>query len=228
MTAVEAVTPQAPQTWATWVFDCDGVILDSNRIKTEAFREVALPYGDAAAQALVAFHVAHGGVSRYAKFAHFLSHILGRGHAPEPEVAALAAAYGEQVYLKLLDCPMAEGLAALRAACPGAGWMVVSGSDQAELRRVFAARGLDALFDQGIYGSPANKDEILARELATGTIKQPALFVGDSRYDHEAATRAGLHFVFASRWSEFHEWPQYCAAHHIPVVAGVAALREQA
>ena len=27
------------------VFDCDGVVLDSNRIKTEAFRIAALPWG---------------------------------------------------------------------------------------------------------------------------------------------------------------------------------------
>ena len=37
----------------TWFFDCDGVILDSNAAKTEAFRMVATPYGGEAAEALV-------------------------------------------------------------------------------------------------------------------------------------------------------------------------------
>lgn len=52
------------QSDTTLVFDCDGVVLNSNRIKTEAFRVVAAPYGDAAAGALVQYHLAHGGISR--------------------------------------------------------------------------------------------------------------------------------------------------------------------
>ena len=62
--------------YLTLIFDCDGVVLDSNRVKTEAFRAAAMPWGRAAAEALVANHVANGGVSRYEKFASFLEHIL--------------------------------------------------------------------------------------------------------------------------------------------------------
>ncbi|MFH7588150.1 HAD family hydrolase, partial [Oceanimonas smirnovii] len=58
--------------YVTLVFDCDGVVLNSNKVKTEAFYKAALPYGEAAAQAMVDYHVAHGGVSRYKKFAYFL------------------------------------------------------------------------------------------------------------------------------------------------------------
>ena len=61
-----------PIDYATLVFDCDGGVLDSNRIKTEAFRSAALPWGEAAAQALVDHHIGHGGVSRVAKFGHFM------------------------------------------------------------------------------------------------------------------------------------------------------------
>ncbi|NLC22432.1 MAG: HAD family hydrolase, partial [Halomonadaceae bacterium] len=30
--------------YLTLVFDCDGVVLDSNRVKTEAFYQATLPY----------------------------------------------------------------------------------------------------------------------------------------------------------------------------------------
>lgn len=40
------------QKYETLVFDCDGVLLDSNRVKTEAFWTVASQFGQAAADAL--------------------------------------------------------------------------------------------------------------------------------------------------------------------------------
>jgi phosphoglycolate phosphatase-like HAD superfamily hydrolase len=219
-----------PAAYASLVFDCDGVVLDSNRIKTEAFRAAALPWGAAAAEALVAHHVANGGISRHRKFAHFLDAILPE-HAPGavpgrdgPGMEELLSAYAQAVRAGLMSCAVAEGLAALRAATAGARWCIVSGGDQAELREIFAARGLDGLFDGGIFGSPDSKDTILARELAAGTIRRPALFLGDSRYDHEAAARAGLDFVFVSGWSEFSGWPDHVARHGLPAVTRLADL----
>ncbi len=219
-----------PANYTTLVFDCDGVVLDSNKVKTEAFRTAALPWGEAAADALVAHHVAHGGISRYAKFAHFLDSILP-DHAPQavpgrdgPDLDTLLTAYAGAVRAGLMSCAITEGLEDLRAATPDARWLIVSGGDQAELREVFAARGLAAHFDGGIFGSPDSKDLILAREIAAGTIRSPALFLGDSRYDHIAATRAGLDFIFLSGWSEFHGWQDYVAAHHIPHCHAVASL----
>lgn len=216
--------------YATLVFDCDGVVLDSNRLKTEAFRAAALPWGAAAAQALVVHHTAHGGVSRFAKFRHFLDHILP-AHAPGavpgrdgPDLEALLDAYAQAVRDGLMTCAVAEGLERLRAATPDARWMIVSGGAETELRAVFAARGLDGYFDGGIFGSPDSKDEILARELASGNIRQPALFLGDSRYDHQAARAAGLDFVFVSGWTELRDWPAFVAEHGLGSVPDIAAL----
>lgn len=213
-----------PERFATLVFDCDGVILNSNRIKTDAFRQVALRFGPDAADALVQFHVRRGGVSRYRKFEHLLVDILGQTGV-EQEVQVLAKEYGDRVYCELLRCSMAPGLQELRKATTGQAWMVVSGGDEAELRRVFKARGLDALFDRGIYGSPAAKDVILQRELSSHNLERPALFVGDSRYDHEVAHGAGLQFVFVHGWSEFQGWQEYCGAHKIPAIEKIADLR---
>ena len=216
--------------YATLVFDCDGVVLESNRVKTEAFRSAAAPWGDAAAAALVAHHVAHGGVSRYAKFAHFLDRILP-AHAPGQMpgrdgtgLEALLAAYAGAVRAGLMSCAVADGLEALRRATPAARWLIVSGGDQAELREIFAARGLAAHFDGGIFGSPDTKDAILARELAAGTIRRPALFLGDSRLDHEAAHRARLDFIFVSGWSEMPGWEGYVRRHGLSAVQDLAAL----
>jgi beta-phosphoglucomutase-like phosphatase (HAD superfamily) len=46
--------------YKTWIFDCDGVLLDSNRIKTQAIFEAAKPHGEEAAMKLVEYHKEKG------------------------------------------------------------------------------------------------------------------------------------------------------------------------
>lgn len=209
--------------YCSLVFDCDGVVLNSNHVKTEAFYQAALPYGEAAAQALVDYHVANGGISRYRKFDYLLGHILGLPSTPE-SLNALLTRYAALVHDGLRSCAVAPGLHTLRAQLPSANWLIVSGGDQEELREVFAVRELSALFDGGIYGSPDAKDMILARELGRGNIRMPALFLGDSRFDHQCATAAGVDFVFLSGWSEFKGWPEYFLANPVAVRESLSAL----
>ena len=214
---------QKRRIYRTWIFDCDGVILDSNKVKTEAFRQVARPFGEEVVKALVAYHVRHAGASRYQKFAYLLQELLNEQPRVE-KVNALARQFGNTVYHDLLDCAIVEGLDELRRTTVDSRWMVVSGGDQDELRRLFVERGLNSLFDGGVFGSPANKDEIITRERIAGNLLTPALFIGDSRYDHETAKRAGIDFVFAHAWTEFEGWQQYAATHHFPVVSSVKEL----
>ncbi len=208
--------------YQTLVFDCDGVVLDSNKVKTQAFYQAALPYGETAAQALVEYHCLHGGVSRYKKFAWFIAQqpsvIDGHG------LDELLTSYASHVWQGLLDCEVTADLASLRQRNPQQRWLIVSGGDQAELRKVFMHRGMDSWFDGGIFGSPDAKDLILARELQSGNIAGKALFLGDSRYDFEVAHQAGLDFVFISDWTEFHDYPQFCAGRGLSVVRKVSDL----
>lgn len=199
--------------YSTLVFDCDGVVLDSNKVKTRAFYEAALPYGEAAAEALVKHHVANGGISRYKKFSWFCDNIAQGLGGPGRE--ELLKRYAEFVLEGLLTCESAPGLEQLRAATPNSRWLIVSGGDQAELRDVFAQRGLLAFFDGGIFGSPDTKDDILARELKSGNITQPALFLGDSKYDYQAASQAGLDFVFVSGWTEVEDWQNWASTYSL-------------
>ena len=62
--------PFSVDEYLTLVFGCDGVVLDSNKIKTEAFHQTTLPYGESATKSMMEYHITKGGVSRYKKFAH--------------------------------------------------------------------------------------------------------------------------------------------------------------
>lgn len=208
--------------YSTLVFDCDGVVLDSNKLKTSAFYQATLPYGEVAARAMVEHHVTNGGVSRYKKFAHFLEQIVPGKVGPELD--ALLQAYADHVHGGLLSCAIAPGLEELRQHTPNARWLIVSGGDQAELRDVFARRGIAELFDGGIFGSPDNKNKILAVELANTNIKKPCIFLGDSKYDYAAAKYADLDFVFISQWTDVQEYKTWCDLNNITWISAVREL----
>lgn len=205
--------------YKTLVFDCDGVVLDSNQLKTEAYYRVAVAFGanHQQAQALVDYHIRLGGISRFIKFRYFLDEIM---HQPvtDDAMATLLESFAEEIHRELLACEIAPGLMELRELTRHTRWMLVSGGDQTELRGLFAERGIDELFDAGIFGSPDNKDVILEREIANGNLMQPALFFGDSQYDHEASRRAGLDFIFVSYWTELRDWQAYCRKNDITVI----------
>ena len=207
------------------VFDCDGVILDSNKLKTQAFYQAALPFGETAAQALVDYHVQNGGVSRYRKFEYFLSSILGVSVNSE-ELENLLTTYANIVREGLLTCEIAPDLRELRQVLSHTRWLVVSGSDQTELRYIFEQRGLSKLFDGGIFGSPDNKIDILERETSSSNIRMPALFLGDSEYDHQAAVHSGLDFLFISKWTEFQNWQAYCSKNQIQFINDICELKK--
>lgn len=200
--------------YRTLVFDCDGVLLNSNKVKTQAFYKATLPYGEQAAQAMVAYHVSHGGISRYKKFEYFLQ-TLAPTVVDGPTLEDLLLTYAQEVRRGLLRCDVASGIQKLRSQTAGARWLVASGGDQAELRALFETRELAELFDGGIFGSPDDKADIVAREIANGNIQAPTLFIGDSRYDHVVAVQNNIDFVFLSGWSEFSGWQEYCSIHSI-------------
>lgn len=216
------------QQYKTLVFDCDGVVLNSNQTKIDAYYEVGKRMGgsDAQAQAFVNHHVTKGSFPRNGKIEYYFEHII-----KQPLTDALMQqylqAFEEVLGDTLMHCEVATGLDALKVATPRAAWMLLSGGDQAELRKIFPRRNLAHLFEAGIFGGPDKKDDVLAREKANGNIQFPALFLGDSKYDHQAATRAGIDFVFLSEWTEVPDWQDYCAKNKITTLGNVSQLLTQ-
>lgn len=209
--------------YKTICFDCDGVILNSNAIKANVFYEAALPYGEVLAQALRRYHVLNGGISRYQKFDYFLKELVSQNMSG-PGLEELLEKFGDLVREGLLTCEIAMGLYELKEKNRLSNWCVVSGGDQKELRDIFQTRGLSSLFDVGIFGSPETKEEILEHLIHINFLKNPALFLGDSLYDHVVAKKFGLDFIFVSDWTEFSDHKQYCENNNIPVIRNLNQL----
>ncbi len=194
--------------YRTLLFDCDGVILNSNQVKTEAFYHAAISYGDQAAQSLVNYHRKNGGISRYLKFDYFLQEIVGVSPSPKA-LEDLLHKFAEEVKKGVATCASVPNLQLLKELCAQSSWAVVSGGDQAELRIALETRGLATYFNGGIFGSPDKKEEIVERHLRTKLVIPPVLFIGDSKYDYEVASQYGFDFLFVSDWSEWTDWKDY-------------------
>ena len=209
--------------YQTIIFDCDGVVLNSNFQKIEAYRNTALKYGATQdqAQALVDHHVSLTGISRYVKFDYFLKEII-KTDVTEEKKNFLGKTLNDEVINLLANCEIAEGLGQLRERYADQKWMVASGGDQEELRYLFRQKKIDQFFDQGIFGSPRSKHEIIKQEIKASSF--PVLFLGDSKYDIETAEKFNLDFIFVSGWTDLDEWQAICQNKKLTTISYLSEL----
>lgn len=202
--------------YRTFLFDCDGVILDSNNIKTQAFYELTFSYGADAADKLVAYHKENGGISRFRKLEYFFREILRQQNC-DNDISDLAVRYGEVVYKKLMVCPLTNGCEDfLRGLLSRTFKFVISGGLESEIQDIFRRRGLIKYFD-AVFGSPRSKEEILRKLLEEKKLVQPAIFFGDSYYDYRVAKDFGLDFIFLSSYSELKNIDEFLGPNDIIV-----------
>ena len=198
--------PFRPEDYDLFVFDCDGVILDSNGIKSQAFFDVALPFGEKQAERFVAYHQLRGGVSRQEKFKYFVAEIL-TAEPPDRESLEieLVEAYARICREGLQKCSMIPGVQAFLASLPrSVRNYVVSGGAQTEVRQALTERHLDQFFSL-ILGNPRSKQENMQQLFAAGALKGRGAYFGDARLDMELAQQFDLDFVFVSGASEWAE-----------------------
>ena len=194
----------------TIIFDCDGVILNSNFQKIEAYRNTAIAYGASNIQAeeLVDYHVNLTGISRIVKFKHFLKEIMDEG-VTDYSMKKLVDNLNIEVINLLKNCEVASGLEKLKSQTKKSTWMVASGGDQDELRFLFKEKNIASFFDGGIYGSPSSKHQIVERKLKDKNFL-PTLFLGDSLYDIQTAQKYKLDFIFVYGWTDLKDWKEIC------------------
>jgi len=189
------------------VFDCDGVLLDSNALKTACFEEVLRQAGYAAADVsrFVEFQRASFGMSRYRLFDTFLEWELTIRPAFDRD--ALVERYAAALAGRYVHAAATPGMRqVVRSLAERCLVYIVSGSDEAELRRVMAARGDGDAF-RLILGSPTNKVDNLRIVLAdldhrVGSVEPGSvIFVGDARADLDAAETLGVGFIYMDNFS---------------------------
>ncbi|MCB4770124.1 HAD hydrolase-like protein [Ancylobacter sp. Lp-2] len=177
------------------IFDFDGVILDSARLKTQAFADCYAGEAEEKLAEVVAYQDRHGGIGRRDKFAHYERELFGRPGDP-PALDALCRRFAELIDTAMMEAPFIPGaeqvLAVLHGRLP---LHLVSGMPEIALRALLVRRGLDGFFTS-VAGTPRFKlpefRRILADEnLAAGEV----LAVGDARTEFDAAVELGIPFL---------------------------------
>lgn len=199
------------QKYRTWIFDCDGVLLNSNDSKAEALREMGTELFDAdSAQKLLDYHKAHSGTPRQEIFKGFLAEEMGMTEGYEDKLQIMLDLFSQKAIESLMNSEQAPNLEEMLKQIKNAGnsAFVISGGMQDEVRQVFEKKGLSKYFD-GIYGSPTSKIEHMKNGFDDGSMLHPAVFIGDSKYDHTAASSQNADFVFAIKWTAFKGWQDY-------------------
>jgi phosphoglycolate phosphatase-like HAD superfamily hydrolase len=176
------------------IFDFDGIIVESDAIKTEAFVSVAEAFFPGSREAMRAYHAIHRGVSRYGKFAWLCREFSNREITPE-ESRAMAEMYVGLTLDAVLACPAVPGFMETAGAWYGrVPLFVASGTPEEELAAILHARDLTPFF-KGISGTPPEK-EFLLRDILRNADVPPsaAVMVGDSQTDMDAAIANGTKF----------------------------------
>lgn len=176
------------------IFDLDGVIIESARIKTEAFRTLFSGYPDKLPQ-IMAHHEKNAGISRYVKFRYFYEKILGLELTTEKE-KWLGEEFSRIVLGKILKAPFVEGVIKfLKENIKRYLFFIASGTPEEELKYILKQRGLETYF-RGVYGTPLTKTEITRRILVDNNLAAgEVVFVGDAESDLIAAGETGVTFV---------------------------------
>ena len=201
----------------TIIFDFDGVILNSNAMKANAYKYAVEYYEVNQINNFLCFHKQNGGMSRYEKFKYFLSEIAPE-NIPNLTIEKLLSRFSDFINKKIDSCELAEGLEVIRLKYQRAKWLIVSGSDQDELRAYAKMKNIDRYFDAGIFGSPCDKKKNIFQALNSGNIIFPAVLVGDSKLDHEVAMEFNLDFIFVSKWTDMSDWNNYCIKNNLLVI----------
>ncbi|WP_102385316.1 HAD family hydrolase [Vibrio cyclitrophicus] len=181
--------------YQVYIFDCDGVILDSNELKINAMKN-SLKANFSESESIeqcVEYFRNNFGKSRFHHVSYFLEEIL-KVNREEREVfeKSILKNFSDQCRTLYLSAEITPGFLEYLKQCNGKKY-IASGSEQNELRDVFAKRGLDKYFD-GIFGSPAAKVENVRHILELEQTNNAVMY-GDALSDLYAAKDNNCHFV---------------------------------
>jgi len=187
--------------YEVYIFDCDGVILDSNQLKIEAMKNTLMAHfsDQNMIEECLEYFRNNFGKSRFHHVAHFLEKIFMIATKKQSEIELLILEdFSRQCRTLYISAELTPHFTSFVEQCGGKRY-VASGSEQSELRDVFYQRNLDKHFD-GIYGSPTPKTEIIQRIIEQEQNTNAVMF-GDSESDMLSAQQNAIDFVFYAPFS---------------------------
>lgn len=187
--------------YENFMFDCDGVILDSNNLKTDTFNEVLKDETKEIREQFIKYHLLNTGVSRYEKFTNFFKDIKKQKNY-EDDLSILLKNFSDLLIKNLSTCQVTKKAREFleKIKSNNKNVYMVSASDENELIHVLRKRNLDIYFDH-ILGSPRNKIENINLLKKIFSFKGKSVFFGDSKSDFLASQHNQFEFIYMKRYS---------------------------
>lgn len=192
---------QSIHNYDIYIFDCDGVILDSNKLKIDAMEETLRDLGVEATliEKCINYFKNNFGLSRFHHVDFFLDNFLTIEPSSKEKIRAkILDKFSDQCHNLYLKAKITPGFIELINSLEGRKY-IASGSEESGLIRAFKARGLNHLFSE-IYGSPEKKSNIIWKILNNEHSKNAVMF-GDAVSDFEAAKNNGIDFIAYTPYS---------------------------
>jgi phosphoglycolate phosphatase-like HAD superfamily hydrolase len=185
----------SPVNLSAIVFDFDGVLVESNDVKTRAFELLYAEFGPDIRAQVVEYHLKNAGISRYRKFQHYQEQFLGRAYT-ESDGERLSKQFSRLVVDAIVEAPYVPGASEFLAEYSGKlSLFVASGTPDDELHEIVARRNMKRFF-VSVNGSPPTKSSILRDIMdAHGLRRDQMLMVGDAMADLEGARSTGIPFL---------------------------------
>lgn len=169
-----------------FIFDFDGVIKDSVKVKSEAFVQLYASEGKEFQKKVEEYHLANGGISRYVKFKVW-NEWLGRSTSEEA-IDELAKNFAQLVIDNVVASPFVVGaIEALKSASENALTFLATGTPDAEIDLILSKLELCQFFME-VHGSTRKKSVIVKDILERHHLaSSDVLFIGDAGTDYHAA-----------------------------------------
>jgi phosphoglycolate phosphatase-like HAD superfamily hydrolase len=175
------------------ILDFDGVILESNHIKDDAFKHTFSNH-PTHLDAIMAYHHSTHGIIRFKKFKYIVETILGGVYTPQME-AQLASRFSSFVLNAVTTCSFVEGAQEFLKFFYGKVPMyLVSVNPPQDLEYTLGIRGLKHYFKK-VYATDQKTEavaDILTNEKLDST---EAVFIGDALADFKAASANNVPFI---------------------------------
>ena len=177
------------------LWDFDGVIMDSMKVRDFGFEEVLKEYPSPQVERLMQYHHENGGLSRYVKFNYFFNEIRGE-KLNQDEINKWAAKFSEIMLKNLKNDALLipEIIQFIKYNQKNYEMHIVSGSDQKELKEICKDLNIDNYF-KSIHGSPTHKNILVEELLQKHNYNiTECILIGDSINDYEAAINNKINF----------------------------------
>lgn len=170
------------------LWDFDGVILDSMKIKGDGFVELFKDYDKQFLKKIEEYHYANGGISRFEKIKYFFNDIIKK-EISEDEVLKLADQFAGIINKNIFNSSnlIVDSVSYIKKNHNKYNFHIVSGAEHNELNKLCKCFELNKYFIS-INGSPTKKEVLVKEVLAKFNYKNDeTILIGDAITDYNAS-----------------------------------------